>query len=137
MITPQELRIGNWVNYSGRYNKRGEVYEGLKGPFAVTGMREHIYLKNLLSGLPFSFSFGEIEPIPLTPEILEKCGFNKKTYGGAGLFYVNGLVHISEYLNYLNCDPYGSVENSVSVQYLHQLQNLFYVLTGQELEIKL
>ena len=128
MITPQELRIGNWVNHKivEKWERVDSIdYDQLLKSNGV----EQYYINR--------FQLEDYEPIPLSPEILEKCGFNKKTYGGAGLFYVNGLVHISEYLNYLNCDPYGSVENSVSVQYLHQLQNLFYVLTGQELEIKL
>ena len=62
-------------------------------------------------------------PIPLTPEILEKCGFENS--------YKFGMV----WHNYLK--RYAVVVNGESIenvpQNLHQLQNLYFALTGTEL----
>jgi hypothetical protein len=77
-----------------------------------------------------------IKPIPLTPDILERCGFEK----GAGnpnyhklhppffgvISEIDGAFRIGG-LDYLGRD----------VKYLHQLQNLYFALTGEELECNL
>lgn len=73
-------------------------------------------------------------PIPLTSEILEKCGFIKDhdtykklnsnlsylfriSYTGVGWFSMNAIANIP-------------------ALYLHQLQNLYFALTGEELNYK-
>jgi hypothetical protein len=74
-------------------------------------------------------------PIPLTPEILEKCGFQKHE--------VNEGIYITLWLGILR-----EVEQNVwridrldfpgrDARYLHQLQNLYFALMRTELEIKL
>ena len=80
-----------------------------------------------------------IEPIPLTEEILLKCGFEKG--------YIMYFIRICEtrcYLRpsyrggyYYGICPYIELRDCKTIQYLHQLQNLYFALTGKELEIKL
>ena len=121
MINANELRIGNYIN----------VYDGV-GPkymYQVTG-----------------YDIDEIDgdgtdcfPIPLTPEILEKCGFEKQSehifispnlslrlwgFSWTMQHYVMGVSHWIDI-------------SSVSIKHLHQLQNLYFALTNSELTFKL
>ena len=81
----------------------------------------------------------EISPIPLTPELLEKCGFGQgKTISPKWLtenlarFSIKVIVDEGYITIHKDCDrmffSFGSIE------YLHQLQNLVFTLTGEELQ---
>lgn len=90
------------------------------------------------------------EPLPLTEELLLKCGFQSllddpectgiKTKSGQYVIINNdnvvleimfGFLKDGSVLVHLNdCD----FENC---KYLHQLQNLYFALTGEELDVKL
>jgi hypothetical protein len=78
----------------------------------------------------------KFSPIILTPEILEKCGFNVTSKG----FYVHpnwyniSLKFMRGTYN-LRCNFMDIIANNID--YLHQLQNLYFALTGEELLIKL
>jgi hypothetical protein len=87
-----------------------------------------------------------VEPIPLTPEILEKCGFENAIDG------MRIELPISDDLKCDNYDLYmsyyskeffiaGINENSgfgrMNLKYLHHLQNLYFAMTGEELPISL
>ena len=103
-----ELRIGNWV-----LSKDGRHIQMNRDMFGVVPL---------------------LTPIPLTPEVLEKCkGFEKDKSGD----YV--------FLNYYKIQrilkgyiwAYGfSSAYCVELKYLHQLQNLIFALTGEELIYK-
>jgi len=109
MIKINELRIGNWINEQGL---------------------------ELQVGIINSELFKGSEPIPLTEEWLLKFGFictrDKKKDGRFNisvyekdtyLIQDNGLFEYSE-------TPIAS-----DILYVHQLQNLMFALTGEELEI--
>ena len=72
------------------------------------------------------------EPIPLTPEILVKAGF---VNGKLNKFYVfgNGNLTVEGYEADYNGLYIGNIKNI----YVHQLQNLYFALTGDELNIEL
>jgi len=119
MIKANELRIGNWVYYGESIRPITAIHE--------TSQRRAVGVSNLLT------EFESIKPIPLTPEILEKCGFEKSTdhYGG----YLSpkfdlAAIRIKDNNTWFN----GCWETKV--EHLHQLQNLYLALTGEELEIK-
>jgi hypothetical protein len=68
------------------------------------------------------------EPIPLTEEWLLKFGFVTNPYEDR---YEKGTIHIE-------CDKtkgatYLWIENMPHIKYVHQLQNLYFALTGEEL----
>lgn len=69
---------------------------------------------------------GMAEGIPLTPEILEKCGFVQTSAATFG----NGIIGI-----YFGEGEY--FYNHGKGKYLHQLQNLYFALTGEELNCPL
>lgn len=115
-MTAKELRIGNWVI---------DIFYDM--PIKIT--------KYFFS----DGSINNIEPIELTEEILLKCGFEEyelnDDLGYALRKIVNGIffkydIEYGEVSIFINNEV-------VSFKYLHQLQNLYFSLTGEELEIKL
>jgi len=120
-----ELRIGNyvWDNYSGE--------------MIVAG----INLNNIFIRKNKNTPSGEIEikfikPIPLTEECLIKFGF--KQWGTYKHLWkiknIHGFTIIKESENeyFLNEYPYYRFINN-PMKYVHQLQNLYFALTGKEL----
>ncbi len=80
-------------------------------------------------------------PILLTPEILKKCRFKVDCFGEYTLtdnlyFNLNGEVY---YSYWEGSDDRGGTEKGVisNIKTLHQLQNLYFALTGEELIINL
>jgi len=77
--------------------------------------------------LPYSF-YHEITPIPLTEEWLLKFGF-ESLFSGAG--YVKDRVEIG-----YNHNGFYIIASGLKIEYAHQLQNLYFALCGNELDIK-
>jgi hypothetical protein len=78
-----------------------------------------------------------VDPIPLTEEWLLKFGFidlNERC-GLNGIYAIIGKRgHINiETMSYCEIDYEGSVDDIVKIEYVHELQNLFYVLNKEEL----
>lgn len=115
MIKASELRIGNWVNYNSHYRR--------------------IVSLNLDTDV-------NADPIPLSEEILLKCGFSKcdskfickpqiltiQISNNETLDYEDGEFFIA------NSGSHRVVTFWKSPKYLHQLQNLFHSITGDELK---
>jgi len=127
MIQANELRIGNLVDILHPISKKWN-FERIK---AKT-------IANIEHNPNHDLIVNNIAPIPLTPEILEKCGF--KLYGKNNWFYIFEENFSIEYTNYLGEFYYFMCGYSYShskIEYLHQLQNLYFALTGNEFEINL
>ena len=118
MISKNELRIGNWAQVLGVY----------KDSFLKAGI---VQVDAELILLVEQSKVGLL-PIPLTPEILEKCGFK-------GDKMSLGLLTIKVMQNWVNVYDEFIHASGVSFpcEHLHQLQNLYYALTGEELEVKI
>lgn len=111
MIKATELRIGNWIMVAGT----GELHPA------------QINIDNLRQ-LLVAPEYGAA--IPLTPEILESCGFEKVFYGWK---IDKTLFELSyDYTPLLNEGEYSI---GVELQFLHQLQNFYFAYTGEELEV--
>jgi len=133
MIQANELRIGNYVR---QYDY--DFYEDDKFKAnTFNDVQVGLYTIDLIHKKD-EFTF--IEPIPLTGEILLKCGFD----GNINLGFGNDAIE----LNYITTDNHFQFEyglpgtNKViwlltQVKYLHQLQNLYFALTNQELQVNL
>ena len=88
---------------------------------------------------------GRLDPIPLTEEILLKCGFERSIKENILLSPYEGsqenesfskmVFSLKDMSFIVNSNNYDSHE--VKCCYLHQLQNLYFALTGQELKIRL
>jgi len=104
-----ELRIGNWVNFM-EDDTRFKVGAIEADGIGVSNAHESTWIE-----------LDQFGGIKLTPEILEKCKIKPNDYfrEGEGVYWFTG--HNPE----------------VPIQYVHQLQNLFFILKGQELQIDL
>jgi hypothetical protein len=135
MIEPRELRIGNYI--FDPFDNVVEVAEIKKN---------EIGLANRSGGTLASFS-----PIPLTPEILEKAGF--EPHGKLNEYYKregdwtiytcrwNSLMKAVSSFGIVLLDAkkkdIGCVNFAWKVYYVHQLQNLCFSLNQVELQISL
>lgn len=103
-----ELRIGNWL-YSNLTKQNFQVnaddIEGINGDPSVC------------------------DPIPITEEWLVKLNSDND------LFYKFGVFEL-RYSNYSKSyEVWMNGKYILSIYYIHQLQNLYFVLTGKELII--
>lgn len=80
MIKTNEVRRGNLINHADRFNKKGEVYSGLRGPFEIVQIAERSVYAKQSKGFDFSIFERDIEGIQLTPEVLEKLGFTYREH---------------------------------------------------------
>lgn len=127
MIDIKELRIGNWV--SACDGSRWMV-ETIK-PETISG---YMYSNNLLNDVQEKNRSVEIHdenlnPIPLSEKLLLKCRFEPRNSGIKT--YYNPLLELDHDFKLMR------VDYNIQVKSLHQLQNLYFDLTGQELEVDL
>lgn len=105
-----EIRIGNYF-----YHKNFGNYQFKKSHF----------------GIRLNFS----EPIPLTEErLLELEVYKDKT--GYYVFPQSAIRMTDDFRVFDNIDYGGVIYIGEKLKYVHQLQNLYFALTGYELEIK-
>lgn len=130
ILKPQDLRIGNWVYFTD---------------FPVLNKPVQVDIKNVLEEILEHQPSWFFKPIPLTPEMLGKAGFEKWD-NGEYFTRVDEYIslHIYEDGRYVFWSGSADDESSFTVigkdnriQYLHQLQNLFFSLTGKELKVNL
>lgn len=128
-LLPTEIRIGNWIE-DWTDIKNGSIQRQIDlDDFAMMAN----YERSGNHPLPF-------KPIPLTEEWLLKFGFKLNKLGNLCKYIEtkeNGSRFITfKYSNYYK-NWYIYLEHNPPCQYLHQLQNIIFVLTGEELEVKL
>lgn len=124
MIKAQELRIGNWVCIPEFSN--GIISEISRNSLWVTF--------NDRSFSESAQTYEHIQPIPLTPEILEKAGFVKTWIDNENTRCWD--YELNEFhLHVLGNDLITFMTRKIND--LHQLQNLYFALTGEELNIEL
>ena len=117
-----ELRIGNYV-YFGKTETKLFCVDLLNIAFEK--------IKNTKS---------EIQPIPLTEEWLIKFGFNQDeilNYRYNSEWKLDGKNYDFIYIDIDDKDIcINDSWNHRKIKYVHQLQNLYFALTGEELKIK-
>jgi hypothetical protein len=130
ILKANELRLGNWI-YLSRFKDNHQVYSIELYPIFQDG--KEIWK---IDGEEIE----DIQPIPLTPEILEKAGAK---HSHADVYYFDtrdGKLFISYIDGHVTegAGLFGKIShNHYKRPYLHQLQNLYYALTGEELSIQL
>lgn len=121
----QELRIGNWfIGYNGK------PFQWSLGHFGLLTLKKNrLEIDDIIKS-----------PIPLTEEILSEFTMKWGTdpqEPNALMVFKNGEFEIlkfedEDHFFYSNGRGFHS-----DIIYLHQLQNLYFDLTGEELEVKL
>lgn len=118
-----EIRIGNYVKYNGVWAK---VYS-IIGPYPES---EYVRVELDCNGL-ITTKLSHIQGIELTPEIVQEFGFKKV------------MKRIFEKGSYMVSDIFGWQFNTAGlndsrlltkINYLHELQNIYYALTKEELK---
>jgi len=122
MIQSNELRIGDYVKVYLGVNYLGADYKVHK--------IENFYENGVHIGFGKCFKFSEIEPITITEEWLVKFGFeNHENY-----FWYKKENIFSNMLSVGIQNKDGVITIIENIKYLHQLQNLYFALTGKELD---
>lgn len=125
-MTASELRLGNFVLYASE-GKQFKVCELSHGGIEVNGEGEITWIE-----------IEEFEGIPLTEEWLLKFGFQIKDIAN----YVTIDFTTYEKGKFLIGDNWeieydgDRLTLGYDIKYVHNLQNVFYALTGQELTLK-
>ena len=128
-----ELRIGNYL-FDDETNDIMIVSRIETEEYTEWNSGNEFNIICLKNGFNKTYFEGNFRPIPLTEDILLKCGFKKeldafyrknKSQMIEVCFHDNGILITNQ-----------SVCLS-SIKYLHQLQNLYFALTNQELTITL
>ena len=127
MIQANELMLGNWVIYENKLFPYNEPI-----PFQVSLSTFHD-LHLMVSHK------GHIAGIPITDDWLVKLGFEKNIILNPKQF--QDFYYIACWNNHnevvaLDYDCYETTVIAKDIKYVHQLQNLYKLLTGQELTIK-
>lgn len=126
MTQANELRIGNWVN------------ETVLGNRQVHGIADICIDLQGDEGL-YSIDPENIRPIPLTPEVLEACGFDWDNDTNEYANYrikANIRLHAADDYNVIWITGDAFECDLCTIKHLHELQNLIFSLTGKELNYK-
>lgn len=121
----QELRIGNWVFYSRDENPKDTGYWHRKIDWS--DLKDTTYL----------------HPIPLTEDWLVRFGFEITTIVAPGIEkwnqWYNGTFNLHSGVTHNKVKNdfvfVSGVTIRLAIKYVHQLQNLYFALTGEELTI--
>lgn len=113
-LKPEELRIGNHVRIARKHTIDENIIQ-----ISANGI------------LQVCDEILEVNPIPITEDLLKRFGFENATNGywdsndefriypdGKGVMYLGERIPCED------------------IRYVHQLQNLYFALTGEELKIK-
>lgn len=113
----EDLRIGNWI-----LGTNSERKSELK-PFQV-------YAETFCD---IESTYGIFEPIPISEDILLKCGF--EYIKEVGYCDKNNVIYqtANGWELLINCIDKCNVE----IKYLHQLQNITYFLINEELKVNI
>lgn len=124
-----ELRVGNWVTAT-----KGNNYEG-KGVIQVRSISGSGINQWQDMGASGEERYEDVAGIPLTEEWLLKFGVDGKDLLIPN--YHNTILRLSNSDYMLMIQGYeGDKVELKRPKYVHQLQNLYHALTGEELTIK-
>ena len=78
--------------------------------------------------------YNDLEPITLTPKVLQKCGF--RNFVREDWIYSIGNSHIDFEFTEDGLRLRNPIPSRVPIKYLHQLQNFLYAIAGHELAME-
>lgn len=128
-MKPSELRIGNFITANGM-----NVYWPIEG---IEIISSNISTQSLIYSHNSWLDLSSFEPIPLTEDWLLSFGF---VYDNVlNLYSLKNSQFISLCQNITKeywCDYESYYGLDIEIKYVHQLQNLYFALTNQELIIQ-
>ena len=145
MLKANELRIGNFIFWNSKLSS--PEISSLTFPVEVTSIlpdkigyispgiehRSEPFEDDLLQTQTAHKPLEEFEPILLTRDILEKCGFETTDADDQYSSYKKESLTIRFMAG--NSTRAKISDCEFVCQYLHQLQNLYFDLMGEELEV--
>jgi hypothetical protein len=152
MINKNELRENNKYFFSG--DSEGFIdYENKIGTVILNDLKQfYVSFPCISNELLSFFDDANVNPIPLTKEILDKCGFNQlphftvqdiwqKAIGRNRVISI-ACVGTPNEMVFINEEEPPVVKNIIVARnfdydgktYLHHLQNLHYIFAGEELQ---
>jgi len=143
IINAEELRLGNYVDVPRKDQSpfRIDAFESLSKTFIKVAMIHPIHGKFFH---PLTWYGDDLKPIPLTEEWLVNFGFeDKKTF-----FNLSKREDLGHHFGDFAVSRYDDTQMKVwrgdsrylgifHIQYVHQLQNFYFALTGEELILKI
>lgn len=136
-IKAGDIMVGNWVNVLP-HNKPSQIIEIKSGR---PDYKYYVRVSSPYLETKFATEIINIKGIPLTEDILLKAGFRKHKMSGYDTHFIYSLFIGGETIGITaiyNAD-FSIMLHGVArgVKYLHRLQNIIKIVTGNELEINL
>lgn len=128
MIDAKQIMIGNWFSHNENWNCADH-----KGYFQFTESDWYAIGECTLF-------LEDADYVPLSEEILLKSGFEKGRYDSYFITLENEYSKLTYYTKWKHLELNtikGTKWGQVKCEYLHELQQLYKILTKQELEVKL
>ena len=138
MMNANELRINNWVEYEGRY-------------FQLYAIDANMPFLNTAEFGVGVVDYNNIFPIPLSPEMIEKFDFSERYNSGVSSNKDHFILLINSTRFYFRPSYQGGfywgivdkdIDNPhepndcIPLQSLHQFQNWYFIMAGEELTYK-
>ena len=132
-INAKELKLGSWVLFSPSGKKAAASERSVQVTELLT---KSCITSDKGLGLELFYESSSIKPIPLSGDILLACGFVNSTdvhwcVPSNDPSKSFEICVWSDHVSYTMSNHFHLILNS-----LHQLQNLYHALTGEEMEIK-
>ena len=129
----EELMIGNFIEVDGNIISVGIIYDN------QISWNIAKYPNHRIWNPYISLSDKRVKPIPLTEEWLLKFGF--KHYSTYKIFELENYFRYSLEKKYTQIElgdgKFARWMNWGEMKYVNQLQNLYFVLTGEKLSLKI
>lgn len=129
-----ELRIGNWVETPREAQRVDYIHKDIIGLENCIGGTDRYQVNPIWSG-----DIEDLKGVPLTEEWLVKFGFEKTVSDGRDAFKKGDLWFSkdgSKWDFWFQDDESGDIFSwGLRPSYVHQLQNLYHSLTGEELAV--
>ena len=125
IMKANELRLGNYVEYQVENYQLASIHSDN----TIRLKCDDETHKNYSHGSIGCYGLRELKPIPLTEEWLIKFGFECVDTSDDHHYYLDSKhgFSLNRSFQHLDCE--------YDLEYVHQLQNLFFALTGEELTI--
>ncbi len=125
MIAINDLRINNYVYYNNEHNEIGVITK------LITDIITDINYVGINNRIDVHYFYKHINSIPLTEDWLINFGFNNYFEKGKIKIIPKGRLGYENGRTYFN--SWAILEKQPD--YVHELQNLYYALTKEELTL--